>query len=465
MSNDGPPAQSAPAITLDPPPARWREALSRAATLPAQRELRAQLGLPTDHPIIMTGHQAQFWHPGILAKLLAMDAAARNTTAATAWLVPDQDTPEADLARFPAHTPGGELTVARWPSGAPKDFAAALLPPVGTPADPKESPAAPSVRDGLRGMRSALTANAGQANFARQLTLAALSLVEPAAGPLHAPPVTLFASELGRTDLFRDLIARLRANPARAVAMYNAAVAEAPDAELRPLAASSRDGPELPLWRLRPGHPRTPVFADQLPSIPAEQLAPRALLLTGLMRLAACEIFIHGTGGAAYDRASEAWLRTWLGDEDRNGPWPELTARLALSATATATILLPLGVAPVSPEQLARARWRAHHARHNPADLGDRAAQQAKLAHIARLRDLPRNSHARAEAFRVLHNTLEAARRARRDRLDAIDRDAAEIAARARAGFIAADRTWPFPLYPPDTLRELRARIDAALEG
>ena len=37
--------------------------------------LREQLGLPVHGPVIMTGHQAEFWHPGILAKYLACDAA------------------------------------------------------------------------------------------------------------------------------------------------------------------------------------------------------------------------------------------------------------------------------------------------------------------------------------------------------------------------------------------------------
>ncbi|MCC6677892.1 MAG: hypothetical protein IT436_12170 [Phycisphaerales bacterium] len=449
-----------PAITLHPAPGLWARALTAqpAPLSPAQRTFRSQLGLPTDRPLIMTGHQAQFWHPGILAKLFALDAAARATGAATAWLIPDQDTPDAELARFPARAADGELTAARWTADLPKDTATCCLAAIAPPPAPRESPAVPSVAAGLHLMREALTAAAAEPTFARQLTRAAFSIIEPLAQPLSSPPTLTFASQLPATDLFRDLINHIRADPARAVSTYNNAVASAPHAELRPLAASSPRGPELPLWRLQPGQPRGPVFAEQLPTIPIEQLAPRALLLTGLMRLAACEVFIHGTGGAAYDRASEAWLRAWLCD----GPWPALTSRLALSTAATATLLLPLGVEPITSEQLARARWHAHHARHNPADLGDPAAQSSKLAHIAMLRDLPRRSHARAEAFRVLHSTLDAARRNHHARLDQIDHDAADLAARARAGRIAADRTWPFPLYPSEALRGLRARIDAA---
>ena len=35
--------------------------------------------------------------------------------------------------------------------------------------------------------------------------------------------------------------------------------------------------------------------------------------MTGLMRLAGCDLFIHGTGGGAYDLVTEEWLGSWMG--------------------------------------------------------------------------------------------------------------------------------------------------------
>ena len=37
--------------------------------------------------------------------------------------------------------------------------------------------------------------------------------------------------------------------------------------------------------------------------------------MTGMARLAACDLFVHGTGGGIYDTITEAWFREWLGVE------------------------------------------------------------------------------------------------------------------------------------------------------
>lgn len=464
MPTDAGPTSHPAALTLQPEPQRWLESLRAPFNLTAeQRAFRSQLNLPTDRPVIMSGHQAQLWHPGILAKLLALDAAARapGTNAATAWLIPDQDTPELPLIRFPARDAAGDLTVGAWPrepTPPHADIPAASRPALNPASEFTAAPATPEVAEGLTRIRAALARHAGEPTLSQQFARAALEMAAPLARPPAPPPTLLFASRLASTDLFRALVDLARADPDRAARTYNQSIAIAPQARLRPLDASSPRGVELPFWRLAPGRPRTPVHAADLAEAPITELAPRALLLTGLMRLAACEVFIHGTGGAEYDRASEAWLRAWLTPK----PWTDLLSRLARSTTATATLLLPLGVEPITEEELARARWRAHHARHNPADLGDKAAQQAKLAHVAMLRDLPRNSHARAEAFRTLHSSLVAARRGHQQQLADLDRAAADIAARARAGRIAADRTWPFPLYPEQALLNLQSDIHAA---
>ncbi|MEC9372360.1 MAG: hypothetical protein VYC34_00885, partial [Planctomycetota bacterium] len=54
------------AITIEPAPARWTA--PRPADDAESTRFREQLGLPTGRPIVLTGHQAEFWHPGVLAK-------------------------------------------------------------------------------------------------------------------------------------------------------------------------------------------------------------------------------------------------------------------------------------------------------------------------------------------------------------------------------------------------------------
>ena len=127
-------------------------------------------------------------------------------------------------------------------------------------------------------------------------------------------PVQVFASTLHKSDLFGELVESMVREPRTMGEAYNQACEAFPDAGTRPLAIRER-AIELPLWRIRPGEARMPVYSTQLDEIPRDQLAPRALLMTAIVRLAGCDLFIHGTGGAAYDRITERWIQTWLAQD------------------------------------------------------------------------------------------------------------------------------------------------------
>src|SRR6185295_16354495 len=120
-------------------------------------------------------------------------------------------------------------------------------------------------------------------------------------------------SELHKHGVFSELLDRMRADRAACTLAYNRAVARHPSAHVRPL-IEEPGRTELPLWRMpdQQGRPRLPVFASDLPGLDPSRLAPRALLMTALVRLEACYLFIHGTGGGQYDRITEAWLSGWL---------------------------------------------------------------------------------------------------------------------------------------------------------
>ena len=67
-------------ISIAPPATDWPAlAAERFASIsePARR-FRAALALPTDRPVIMSGHQAEWWHMGVLAKFVALDHAAAD---------------------------------------------------------------------------------------------------------------------------------------------------------------------------------------------------------------------------------------------------------------------------------------------------------------------------------------------------------------------------------------------------
>ncbi len=420
----------------------------------------------------MTGHQAEFWHPGILAKYVAADAAARAFGASPAWVVVDQADPAANtVVPYPFRGADGALAIESWDvSGAPPTGRATTV------RERRETAIPDFVRTGLDRIASVWAAHADQPAPARRLSAALADLI----APLIPPAPAVFATDLARTDLFRALIEAMRRDPAPCIAAHNAAARAHPSARIRPLVADEvQDRFELPLWHIAPGSARRRVYAEMLGSIPPRELAPRAVLLTGILRLAACDLFIHGTGGGGdegvstrdrppmaashegYERVTEDWLTAWARSDRAIADL--LAGGLAPMAVVTATRLLPLAADPVPTEaDVARDRWRAHHARHDPGLLRDAPAAAQKRELVSAIEAAPRRSRERSDLYARLHTTLDQARRAHAPDLEALARRADHARARRADAAIAHDRTWPFPIYPEPMLLALRDEIRAA---
>ncbi len=431
-----PPPES---LTIRPPAAAWRS-LVRHNTTPDAVLIRRELGLATDRPIIMTGHQAEFWHPGILAKYLAADAASIALNAQPAWLVVDQDRAESTTLRFPTQT-NNQLTAATATITAQKVQA-----PPTTLAD---------IQPHLQHLITTYQQQPA-APLPQRIAATLAALMRPY---LSEPAPTLFATELWRTTLFQTLITKMQQDPEACITAYNAAARNHPSAGIRPLIADDiQDRWELPLWHLPPGKKRTHVYAEMLSSVPISELAPKALFMTGLMRLAACDLFIHGTGGGGaggeeshegYDLITEEWLKQWLG-----------AARLAPMAVVTATRYLPLSTQPPpSADQVARADAAAHRARHSPELLGDHAGEVRKQSLVHAIAAAPRHSHLRADTFHEMHRLLDTVRRTHASALEELDQAAEHLKARWAERDIVFNRTWPFALYPAESLHSLGSQI------
>lgn len=447
-------------ITLDPPPTDWR--CRRGPLAEDARTLRSQLNLPTDRPIIMSGHQAAIWHAGIAAKVLALDAAAARLNAATAWIVVDQDVGTPTRITYPAlPAPTSAPSAARFTRAAldltpaaPPDTITGMQPALAPKAPLPDRPASPSIPAAISRISAALAAHASAPSRALQTTRAALDLLAPHHTPA-AQPTLLTALALSSTSFFARLVDELRRDPARAISAYNAAVSRHPHARLRPLRNHPSRGLELPLWRITPDGARLPAHANDLAHTPLSTLAPRALTMTALLRWGACDLFIHGLGGGLYDPVMEDWLSHWLGVQD-----------LAPAVLASATRLLPLvDDPPPTPEDVAHARWAIHHARHNPAAAAPSPAGPRRSPTKVALVEAVRNARgpSRAARFRDLHDWLSAQRRLNAPALAALDARASQLAAHADLSAVVFDRTWPFPLLPPDSIASLRDQIHAAL--
>lgn len=437
-------------IHLDPPIGEWKSiAVGRWRSLSeAGRAARSALGLPTDRPVIMSGHQASFWHCGIAAKVFAGASVAGACGGIAAWVVVDQDESSHHVIRAPVRDGKGllrvqDLRVCDEPAGGvppaslPSFEARALRPTGAAFALPSVSWGAASITESLLSRRSEPTA-------ARQVAGATFDLLES-----HATrPALLFASELADVASFATLVEQMAGEAPRAIGAYNEAVAAHPAAGITPLLAdASRRRWELPLWRLQPGRPRQRVFSDEIASDGLLGLAPRALMLTAFLRLGACDLFIHGKGGAIYDRATEEWIARWLG------------ANLAPTVMASADVLLPFVEAGVTERDAARAVWRAHHARHDPSLGGRPELASRKRSLVEAIRGTRESGGDALPGYRDLQQLLETYRDQERGRLRDLRDEAERLVAVAASGSIARDRTWAFPFQRAEALAALRAAL------
>lgn len=443
MSGDAP----SPTTKFEPAPASWSLRIRGTPPDADARAARAQLGLPSDRPIVMTGHQAEFWHAGILAKYIAAAELAQIAGAHAAHIVVDSDETDPGAVRIPAADAAGRLTspsprlLPQPASGTPT----CALPPA-PPTRGQIHPALESVARGLDAIADALQRHAGSANLGEQTGLAATDLMRRWA-PMPAP---IFASRLAGAQSFSELVRRMADDAPACITAHNASAALVPEARVAPLAAGPRW--ELPLWRLRPGRPRVRVYADEAPGIPPSELAPRALLLTGFLRLYACDLFVHGAGGAVYDRITDRWLGEWLGRP------------LAPTSMATATLLLPLRAEAPTLEAIDRAAWTAHHARHDPSVIGDQSAAQRKSALVSLIRATRQQGADPLPHYRELQAFLAETRAKHSGALTELDARAAALRSQRDQTRIASDRTWAFPLHKTPALDALANAIRGAFQ-
>ncbi|MHC5004851.1 MAG: hypothetical protein ACYTJ0_17210 [Planctomycetota bacterium] len=447
-------------VIVEPPGAEWPDAARRrddplllGRPLSSwHAEVRPALGLPTDRPVVATGHQTLLWHPGILAKYLAVQAVATRGTVAIANLIVDQHAEGFGAFEAPARRRDGGLVARRFRltdvrPGVPM----ALHPPFAPPAPPTGWGAAlPSVDEGVRRIFTAVARHRDQPSAALQMGAALADLMARWVRPM--PVVT--ASALLDTALGRRLLEAMADDPRGCAEHYNQAVACWPEAGIAPLLIR-REYVELPIWRTRDDDRRVRGYDVDLGRWLEEpgpvRLFPRALLLTALVRLTFCDLFVHGTGGANYDRAMETWIERWLG------------VRPASRAVVSATLKLPLG-GPDEAPSVERAATALRRAWHDPEAAGPAGGAgerpgPAKRQLLERIDAAPRDSAARRRLFDELHRELAAERERRAADLATLRRELDAARRRDAERPLVERRTWPFPLYTEEAIDGLAARI------
>lgn len=424
------------------------------------RLTREELGLPSGVPIVATGHQAAFWHPGVVAKLIVAGTLAAEVGGACFHVVVEQDVEPVARIRLPVRTDssaGGELRersvdLVTQPEGR----VVGLIPPA-APIDqlPKDSTelAIPNSTAALRRVLAALKQRRSESNLAMQVTRAAFDLLQPMVPTM----AVIGSSQLLATSLGRAVLEQIARDPETCARAYNAALDPAERAAS--LLRIERDRVEIPLWRIDDEGRRIRAWDDDLERFAAGEirLMPRALLMTALLRLGTCDLFIHGLGGGTYDHAMERWIRAWL------------SLDVAAMAVATATLTLPLlrpelERAPSLAKAIATQR-RAHFDPEAAADDGTTdsgGASAAKRRALAAIDALPRGSAERRAAWRAMHEELAESRRTHAESVGRAEESLALARRAARERPVAASRLWPFFLYEP---RQFEPLIRAAKAG
>ena len=257
---------------------------------------RTTLGI-TEKPIIVVGHQPEFFHPGVLAKFVAASQIAKQTSSVLVHLVVDHHIGNAGVIEMP-DTSGQYLST--------KQMTIATL---DSKISMKDQPRAEPVSNTL--FSDALGKAAGE-NAAMQFAHATDDLMASMANVDYC----IAGTSLLTTELGKAIVLEMKTNPEPCITAYNNAIKQFPFCGISLLEQN-----ELPIWRGKTNEKVTTEFDD---------LRPRALLLTLLARLTLGDLFVHGMGGYEYDKVMEHWLLAWL------------DVKPCAMVMATETIVLPL---------------------------------------------------------------------------------------------------------------------------
>ncbi len=489
------------AVLIEPPAPRLFEALANPGSASAfsirlcddqtvehhRSTLRSALGLRS--PVIVTGHQAEFFHAGIIAKSIATWELAQRTEGTALFVTVASDTPKSvqlvvprvdgdAVARTGVAIPGliTSLPVEHL-STQPRRSWVQFFEDVRSVTDDYDATLMPVIENAVLAIGDeispldAMVATRRAAEAAIGLT----GMRDISVGTLSATPAfiayfrTIACDALRFATCYNDAQAEYRArnnvrNRQRPVPLLNVI-----------------DGRvELPFWLEWPGAARRrlyvsptgtqlTIFADReelgtvcetavsnpLPN--GWLIRPRALALSSFIRLFLADMFIHGIGGAKYDEMTDAFLERFFGAAP-----PSL-------ACVTATKRLPLPDNGTTPETLYAARHTARDHYWNPQrrvadvpdDLRDEKARLIKESEALRAQQA--DSSARRRTFAALRAVTEMMRKATPGYETQLEEQVTQVASQLERDRIARNREYFFGLHSTGALMALRRQIETQL--
>lgn len=250
---------------------------------------------------------------------------------------------------------------------------------------------------------------------------------------------------------------------------------------------------ELPVWAVRRNEPRRRLFVEKsgtelhlltdqesIGTIPISgkaaekflhqithenlimhemngwQFRPRALTLTLWARLLLADLFIHGIGGAKYDRITDIIIADYY-----NTPPPEM-------ACVSATLWMDLPQSKISDHSIRKLQHQMRDMTYNPQrhiTINDKITELMKqkhntLQHAQQLREKePANHSARKKAFQKIRHINQTMLNTCPDTTKSLQTDFERAKNDRLQNTIARDRTWFFGLYHQNTLKTLLAAL------
>ncbi len=343
-----------------------------------------------DRPVIVTGHQPELYHAGVWAKNIVAARLAEAVEGKAVNLIVDNDAPKKGTLTVP-HCGGAYLSTQEVP------FFEYRVGLAFEQYDPLDERAGRRLLEELRRalgddayeqsslprMARALTDRTRAQDLVDQVTHARKAIEQDYG--LHLTERRV--SQCWSGPMLLDIVL----NAPRFAECYNASLADYREAlglksAQRPVPDLTEvDGRiELPVWVYRHGQPRRRLFVQReddhirffaddtemgvvrsrdleredamsrVSAVLGWRFRPRALTLTLWARLLLADVFIHGIGGAKYDRITDRLMERYFGVEP-----PTM-------ACVSATLLLPLDRFPVDKDSLLEARRKVRDIRFNP---------------------------------------------------------------------------------------------------
>lgn len=310
-------------------------------------------------PLILTGHQCQFYHCGILIKYTLADFLARAIGGVVWNVAVDSDLPKHSSLSVPIDS-AGKLSVQHLPFCPDQLSMPVELLPVpsvaevgGIVAKLRSLTVPEKLKQPMARLVETLERIAGRGgNLGEFFVLLNRYLAEAINVSWCDLPLSEMSGSSAFTGFFLDLLLQRR----RMSSCYNQALGEFRAAnrvrnQSQPLPDLTIDDNkiEMPFWILREQHSRSSLYVyesagkiflgDQdnaLLEIPAEAfepnmqavgqlrrllkegnmaLRPKALMLTAFVRLFLADYFVHGIGGGRYDQVTDGFIRLFYGVE------------------------------------------------------------------------------------------------------------------------------------------------------